>query len=168
VDTRKTTPGLRLIERYAVRCGGAHNHRFSLSDALMAKDNHLAILTRSSGQTGVRDLTAALRDAFAALPHTTHKEVEVDRLDQIAPGLGVALIRERSNGHVRIEASGNVNLSTVRSIAETGVDIISVGALTHSVRALDLGLDIRTDDKAPAQVTPPPIVSGAMTTKAGC
>ena len=167
VDTRKTTPGLRLFERYAVRCGGGHNHRFSLSDAMMAKDNHLAILTRSSDQTGARDLNTALREAFAALPHTTHKEVEVDRLDQIGPVLassvdtimldnfsledmrvGVALIRERSNGHVLIEASGNVNLDTVRSIAETGVDIISVGALTHSVRALDLGLDIRTQAEA--------------------
>lgn len=161
-DTRKTTPGLRLIERYAVRCGGAHNHRFSLSDALMAKDNHLAILTAN----GERDLTSALRESFAVLPHTTHKEVEVDRLDQIeavlAAGVdtimldnfslddlrtGVALIRQRSkreegNRRVLIEASGGVSLETVRAIAETGVDIISVGALTHSVRALDLGLDI--------------------------
>lgn len=159
VDTRKTTPGLRLIERYAVRCGGAHNHRFSLSDALMAKDNHLAILTNH----GQRSLTDALRRGFATLPHTTHKEVEVDRLDQIEPVLaagadtimldnfsledmrtGVALIRERGHGHVLVEASGNVSLDTVRAIAETGVDVISVGALTHSVRALDLGLDIDT------------------------
>lgn len=157
VDTRKTTPGLRLIERYAVRCGGGHNHRFSLSDALMAKDNHLAIVT----QGGQRDLTASLREAFASLPHTTHKEVEVDRLDQIAPVLeagvdtimldnfsladmraGVALVRERCGETVLIEASGGIALDTVRAIAETGVDIISVGALTHSVRALDLSLDI--------------------------
>jgi nicotinate-nucleotide pyrophosphorylase (carboxylating) len=157
VDTRKTTPGLRLIERYAVRCGGAHNHRFSLSDALMAKDNHLAILTANN----TRGLAEYLREGFATLPHTTHKEVEVDRLDQIEPVLaagadtimldnfsladmrtGVALIRERSHNRVLIEASGGVNLDTVRAVAETGVDIISVGALTHSVRALDLGLDI--------------------------
>ncbi|SEG33347.1 nicotinate-nucleotide pyrophosphorylase [carboxylating] [Bryocella elongata] len=156
VDTRKTTPGLRLIERYAVRCGGAHNHRFSLSDALMAKDNHLAILTSN----GERSLTESLREGFATLPHTTHKEVEVDRIDQIESVLaagadtvmldnfsledmraGVALIRERAP-QVLIEASGNVSLDTVRAIAETGVDVISVGALTHSVRALDLGLDI--------------------------
>jgi len=156
VDTRKTTPGLRLIERYAVRCGGAHNHRFSLSDALMAKDNHLAILTNNSE----RSLTESLREGFATLPHTTHKEVEVDRIDQIDAVLaaridtvmldnfslqdmraGVALIRDRAP-HVLIEASGGVSLDTVRAIAETGVDIISVGALTHSVRALDLGLDI--------------------------
>jgi nicotinate-nucleotide pyrophosphorylase (carboxylating) len=157
VDTRKTTPGLRAIERYAVRCGGGHNHRFSLSDALMAKDNHLALLT---GQ-GSRDLTSALRAGFARLPHTMHKEVEVDRLDQIDAVLaadvdtvmldnfsladlcaGVALIYERTGGHVLVEASGGVTLETVRAIAETGVDIISIGALTHSVRALDLGLDI--------------------------
>src|SRR5580692_1903782 len=79
VDTRKTTPGLRLLERYAVRCGRGYNHRFSLSDAVMAKDNHLAVLT----QNGSRDLTEALREARASLPHTAHFEVEVDRSDQI-------------------------------------------------------------------------------------
>lgn len=153
IDTRKTTPGLRRVERYAVRCGGGTNHRTTLSDALLAKDNHLAALCGA-------DLTTALRQAFAVLPHTVHREVEVDRLDQIAPVLaagvdtvlldnfsladletGVAFIRERGNGHVRIEASGGVTLETVRDIAGTGVDLISVGALTHSVRALDLGLD---------------------------
>ncbi len=153
VDTRKTTPGLRLLERYAVRCGGGHNHRFSLSDAVMAKDNHLAILKAS----GAGDLTVALRDAKAKLPHTVHFEVEVDRLDQIeavlAAGVdtvlldnftmeqlreGVAMIA----GRALVEASGGVTLERVAEIAATGVDIISVGALTHSVRALDLGLDI--------------------------
>lgn len=152
VDTRKTTPGLRQLERHAVRSGGGSNHRFSLSDAVMAKDNHLAVLT-----AGGRDLTEALREVRSRLSHTTHLEVEVDRLDQIEPVLaagvdtimldnfgleqmreGVALI----DGRAIVEASGNVNLDTVAAIARTGVDVISVGALTHSVRSLDLGLDI--------------------------
>ena len=152
-DTRKTTPGLRVLERYAVRCGGGHNHRFSLSDAVLAKDNHLAVLTGGDPAK----LTAALAGVRAQLPHTVHFEVEVDSLEQIEPVLaagvdtimldnfsnadlvtGVALV----NGRALVEASGNVNLATIAAIARTGVDIISVGALTHSVRALDLGLDI--------------------------
>lgn len=152
-DTRKTTPGLRAFERDAVRAGGGSNHRFSLSDAVMAKDNHLAVLTRS----GI-DVATALRDALTRLPHTAHVVVEVDRVDQIPAVLeggahtvlldnfslddlraGVALIGARANA----EASGGVTLETVRDIAETGVDVISVGALTHSARALDLGLDVR-------------------------
>ncbi|VXC03265.1 putative nicotinate-nucleotide pyrophosphorylase (carboxylating) [Microbacterium sp. 8M] len=154
-DTRKTTPGLRAFERHAVVAGGGRNHRFSLSDAVMAKDNHLAVLTR-----GGRDVATALREAIATLPHTTHVVVEVDRLDQIPAVLeggadtvlldnfslddlraGVALI----DGRATAEASGGVNLDTVRAIAGTGVDVISVGALTHSARALDLGLDVRID-----------------------
>lgn len=157
VDTRKTTPGLRAFERHAVRCGGGSNHRFSLSDAVMAKDNHLAVLTAGSSDDAAA-LTAALREGIARLPHTTHVEVEVDRIAQIEPVLaaevhtvmldnfglddlrrGVQLIA----GRAIVEASGGVNLDTVRAIAETGVDVISVGALTHSARALDLGLDIR-------------------------
>ncbi|GAA2068179.1 carboxylating nicotinate-nucleotide diphosphorylase [Microbacterium hatanonis] len=155
VDTRKTTPGLRAFERHAVRSGGGHNHRFSLSDAVMAKDNHLAVLTA----TGL-SVTAALQGAIARLPHTTHVEVEVDRLDQIdavlAAGIGTIMLDnfslddlragvERVAGRATVEASGGVNLETVRAIAETGVDVISVGALTHSARALDLGLDIAID-----------------------
>lgn len=154
VDTRKTTPGLRLVERYAVRCGGGHNHRFSLSDAVMAKDNHLAILT-ATGQ----GLTAGLLAGFDALPHTVHREVEVDRLDQIEPvlatGADTVLLDnfsledlrtavEQIAGRAKTEASGNMKLDRIRQVAETGVDLISVGALTHSVRALDLGLDIAT------------------------
>jgi len=154
-DTRKTTPGLRAFERHAVLAGGGRNHRFSLSDAVMAKDNHLAVLSR-----GGRDLATALREAIATLPHTAHVVVEVDRLDQIPAVLeggaqtvlldnfsledlraGVALI----DGRATAEASGGVNLDTVRAIAGTGVDVISVGALTHSARALDLGLDVRID-----------------------
>ena len=156
VDTRKTTPGLRLVERYAVRCGGGHNHRFSLSDAVMAKDNHLAVV----GATGGTSLTEALRKMREALPHTTHIEVEVDRLDQIeavlAAGVDTIMFDNFSTADMRtgvmqvggralIEASGGITLARIREIAETGVDIISVGALTHSVRALDLGLDLRTE-----------------------
>jgi len=153
VDTRKTTPGLRLIERYAVRCGGGHNHRFSLSDAVMAKDNHLAILAAN----GSGNLTQDLRAARTSLPHTTHIEVEVDRIDQIEPVLaaGVDTIMldnftvdqlragvQQIAGRALVEASGGITLASIRDIASTGVDIISVGALTHSVRSLDLGLDI--------------------------
>jgi len=155
VDTRKTTPGLRMLEKAAVRAGGAHNHRFSLSDAVMLKDNHLAVLAAQG-----LDLTAAIRSVRARIPHTTHLEVEVDRLDQVPAVLeaepdsimldnftraelreGVALVA----GRAIIEASGGVTLETVRAIAETGVDVISVGALTHSAPALDLGLDIDID-----------------------
>jgi nicotinate-nucleotide pyrophosphorylase (carboxylating) len=153
VDTRKTTPGLRAFERHAVRSGGGHNHRFSLSDAVMVKDNHLAVVTAHGGLT----VTEALLGLRAQLSHTTHVEVEVDSIGQIdavlAAGVdtimldnfgpdelrqGVAVIA----GRAIVEASGNVTLETVREIAQTGVDVISVGALTHSIRSLDLGLDI--------------------------
>jgi nicotinate-nucleotide pyrophosphorylase (carboxylating) len=153
VDTRKTTPGLRELERYAVRCGGGRNHRFSLSDAVMAKDNHLAVLT--GGDPAL--LTEVLRTARERLGHTTHFEVEVDSIEQIEPVLaagvdtimldnftpeqlreGVAIV----SGRAIVEASGGVNLDTVSAIAATGVDVISVGALTHSVVNLDLGLDV--------------------------
>ena len=152
VDTRKTMPGLRVLDRHAVVAGGGHNHRFSLSDAVLAKDNHLAVLT--AGGLSVTDAIRSVRDRIG---HTTHLEVEVDRIDQIEPVLaggvdtimldnftldelreGVALVA----GRALIEASGNVSLETIGAIARTGVDVISVGALTHSVRALDLGLDI--------------------------
>ncbi|WP_309127937.1 carboxylating nicotinate-nucleotide diphosphorylase [Microbacterium sp.] len=152
-DTRKTTPGLREFERHAVVSGGGSNHRRSLSDAVMAKDNHLAVL-RQQGQ----DLGSALRDALSRLPHTTHVVVEVDRVDQITAvltgGADTVLLDNFSledlraavdqiAGRATAEASGGVNLDTVRAIAETGVQVISVGALTHSARALDLGLDVR-------------------------
>ena len=152
-DTRKTTPGLRVLERFAVRCGGGSNHRYSLSDAVLAKDNHLAVMTGGDPAK----LTGLLLAAKAQLGHTTHFEVEVDRMDQIEPVLaagvdtimldnftvpelqaGVALVA----GRALVEASGNVNLETVAAIAATGVDVISVGALTHTVAALDLGLDV--------------------------
>lgn len=155
-DTRKTTPGLRAFERHAVRSGGGANHRYSLSDAVMAKDNHLAVLTRSG-----MSVTEALRDAKTRLSHTAHIEVEVDRLDQIeavlAAGIGTIMLDNFSlddlrtgvaqvDGRATVEASGGVSLETVRAIAETGVDVISVGALTHSARALDLGLDVHIDE----------------------
>jgi len=152
VDTRKTTPGLRLLERYAVRCGGGHNHRFSLSDAVMLKDNHLAALADDEGV----DLADAIRNARMQLPHTTHVEIEVDRLDQIAMALAAGADTilldnfsleelkqavQQIAGKAITEASGGVTLDRIPQIAATGVDLISVGALTHSVRALDLGLD---------------------------
>ncbi|CAO1652064.1 carboxylating nicotinate-nucleotide diphosphorylase [Salinibacterium sp. NSLL150] len=152
VDTRKTTPGLRALERHAVRSGGGHNHRFSLSDAVMAKDNHLAVLAAA----GI-DLGEAIRQARARIGHTTHLEVEVDRLDQVetvvSAGVDTIMLDNFSledlragvelvAGRAIVEASGGVNLDTIAAIAATGVDVISVGALTHSVRSLDLGLDI--------------------------
>ncbi|MGY5765800.1 carboxylating nicotinate-nucleotide diphosphorylase [Brachybacterium sp. DNPG3] len=151
-DTRKTTPGLRALERHAVRCGGGSNHRFSLSDGVMAKDNHLAVLR----QQGI-DLTEAIRGARAQLGHMTRLEVEVDRIDQIEPviagGVDVIMLDNFSledlergvaivAGRAIVEASGTVTLDTVGAVARTGVDVVSSGALTHSVRSLDLGLDM--------------------------
>ncbi|WP_019174566.1 carboxylating nicotinate-nucleotide diphosphorylase [Brevibacterium ravenspurgense] len=149
-DTRKTTPGLRFLERYAVRCGGGHNHRRGLSDAVMLKDNHLSLLGEGDA------LTEALRAGIAELGHTVHVEVEVDRYEQIEPvvaaGIGTIMLDnftpdqlrkgvEQVAGRAVVEASGGVNLNTIADIAATGVDVISVGALTHSVVNLDLGLD---------------------------
>ena len=129
VDTRKTTPGLRLLERYAVRCGGGSNHRFSLSDAVLVKDNHLAAIEG--------DVTAALLAMKARLPHTVHVEVEVDRLDQLEPilaaGVDTVLLDNFSlddlytavrqiSGRALAEASGNVRLERIAAIAATGVD----------------------------------------------
>jgi nicotinate-nucleotide pyrophosphorylase (carboxylating) len=152
LDTRKTTPTLRAFERYAVVCGGGTNHRFSLSHGFMAKDNHLAVLA-----AGGTDLSAELQRVKGGLAPGIPFEVEVDRLDQIeavlAGGAEIVMLDNFSvadlaravtliGDRARTEASGGVNLSTVRAIAETGVNTISVGALTHSAPALDLGLDI--------------------------
>jgi nicotinate-nucleotide pyrophosphorylase (carboxylating) len=155
LDTRKTTPLLRVFEKYAVVCGGGTNHRFSLSDAAMAKDNHLAVLLEEFDG----DLTKAITDGASRLPAGIGLEVEVDRLEFIEPVLaagvvntimldnfsldelrtGVALVA----GRAVIEASGGITLDTIRGVAETGVDVISVGALTHHIDSLDLGLDVR-------------------------
>jgi len=146
-DTRKTTPGLRALEKYAVRCGGGVNHRFGLDDAILIKDNHIA----ACGSVG-----EAVRRAKAFAGHLTKVEVEVDGLEQLAEVLihapdvvmldnfsldDLAEAVRRAGGRAVLEASGGVNLQTVRAIAETGVDVISVGALTHSAAVLDIGLD---------------------------
>ncbi len=146
-DTRKTTPGLRALEKHAVACGGGINHRFGLDDAILIKDNHVAVCG------GVAE---AVRRASAHAGHLMKVEVEVDGLDQLdaalAEGPDVVMLdnfsledlREavaRTAGRVTLEASGGVTLETVRAIAETGVDVISVGALTHSAPNLDIGLD---------------------------
>ncbi|MFN3868465.1 MAG: carboxylating nicotinate-nucleotide diphosphorylase [Hyphomicrobiaceae bacterium] len=147
VDTRKTTPGLRAFEKYAVRCGGGGNHRIGLFDAVLIKDNHIA----AAGGVGAA-ISAARRNAG----HMVKIEVEVDTLEQLVVVLGykvdaVLLDNMRTDtlrtavamvaGSATTEASGGVSLDTVRDIAETGVDLISVGALTHSAAVLDLGLD---------------------------
>lgn len=148
VDTRKTTPGLRAAEKYAVRCGGGENHRLRLDDALLIKDNHIAF---------AGGISAAIKKARDNAGHMVKLEVEVDTLTQLKECLkhkvdavlldnmslsnlekAVAMI----DGACLAEASGGVTLETVRAIAKTGVDIISVGALTHSAPCLDLGLDI--------------------------
>jgi nicotinate-nucleotide pyrophosphorylase (carboxylating) len=146
-DTRKTTPGLRAIERYAVRVGGAHNHRDDLGAAVLIKDNHIAACG------GVRQ---AIERARAAAPHTAKIECEVDSLDQLdaalAAGADIVLLDnmpaevvaravERARGRALLEASGGITLRRVAELARAGVDAISVGALTHSVRAADVGLD---------------------------
>jgi len=148
VCTRKTTPGLRALEKYAVRCGGGVNHRFGLDDAILIKDNHIA---------ACGGVAKAMERARAAAGHLMKIEIEVDRLDQLDEALpfrpdvimldnfALADLKtavDRVAGAVVLEASGGVNLQTVRAIAETGVDAISVGALTHSAPILDIGLDI--------------------------
>ena len=145
--TRKTTPGLRAFEKYAVRCGGGVNHRFGLYDAVMIKDNHIAACG------GIQKAIAACR---AAVGHMVKIEVEIDGLDQLdaalAGGADIILLDNMSTDDMRaavkqtagraiLEASGNVTINTVRAIAETGVDVISSGWITHSAPCLDLGLD---------------------------
>jgi nicotinate-nucleotide pyrophosphorylase (carboxylating) len=145
--TRKTTPGLRALEKYAVRCGGGINHRYGLDDAILIKDNHIV----ASGGIG-----AALARAKAAAGHLVRIEIEVDTLAQLdealAGGPDVIMLDNfslddlrtavaRAKGRAILEASGGVTLATVRAIAQTGVDVISSGTLTHSSPALDIGLD---------------------------
>lgn len=151
VDTRKTTPGHRMLEKYAVRVGGGHNHRFGLYDAVMIKDNHI------KGSGGISQAVAAAR---SQIPHTMKIEVEVENFHQLEQAMAagadiimldnmkpsdmkeaVRIMKERSP-HILVEASGSVTLDTIKSIAETGVDVISVGRLTYSVQALDISLDL--------------------------
>ncbi|WP_151737921.1 carboxylating nicotinate-nucleotide diphosphorylase [Paenibacillus tengchongensis] len=151
VDTRKTTPGHRMLEKYAVRIGGGANHRFGLYDAVMIKDNHI------KGAGGIRQ---AVGRARANIPHTMTIEVETESLEQVEEALSAgadiimldnmspALMKEAvsrikaKSPHVKTEASGNVSLETVRVIAESGVDVISVGRLTYSFASLDISLDL--------------------------
>ena len=148
VDTRKTHPGLRAIEKYAVRCGGGSNHRFGLDSGVLIKDNHIA----SAGS-----IRAALERAHAVAPHTFRVEIECETLAQVeeavANGAATILLdnmpiadlqRARAivGDGVLLEASGGITLESVRAIAETGVDLISVGALTHSPKAVDLSMRI--------------------------
>jgi nicotinate-nucleotide pyrophosphorylase (carboxylating) len=161
-DTRKTTPGWRALEKYAVRCGGGRNHRMGLYDAVLIKDNHLAWLTAEGDQQAI---AAAIAAARTRAPRSTVIEVEVDSLkqldlallcgpelilvDNLGPEMLAAAVRLRDETapQIVLEASGGVTLETVSALARTGVDRISVGALTHSAPALDIGLDL---DVAPS------------------
>lgn len=151
LDTRKTTPGWRRFEKYAVTCGGGYNHRIGLYDMVLIKDNHLAALRNESPNA----IAVAVRRARAQYPKLK-VEVEADTLEQVEQAvaahadiilldnMSLAQLREavhRAKGRAQTEASGGVNLASVRAIAETGVDLISVGALTHSARAMDIALD---------------------------
>jgi nicotinate-nucleotide pyrophosphorylase (carboxylating) len=153
LDTRKTTPGWRLLEKYAVRCGGGHNHRLGLSDGILIKDNHLAATAKEF------DIQAAVLRTRECYQDKVPIEVEVDTIDQLRHVLSVkpaivlldnmttdelraaVKLRDEQAPSVQLEASGGVTLTSVREIAETGVDRISVGALTHSALALDIALD---------------------------
>ena len=152
LDTRKTTPGLRALEKYAVRVGGGHSHRFNLADGILIKDNHLAAL-KDRGE----DIAAAVRLARLGTPHTLRVEIEVTSVDQaleaLAAGAEVLLLDNMdledmrrvvgvAQGRALTEASGGITLDNVRAAAETGVDFISVGAITHSAPALDMSLDV--------------------------
>jgi len=151
VDTRKTTPGLRLLEKYAVRCGGGKNHRFGLFDAVLIKDNHLGVLGRISSNP----VAYAVKLAKQKYPELK-VEVEVEDLQQLdwaieagadvvlLDNMSIDMIRDavkQAAGRVQLEASGGITLANVREVAEAGVDYISVGALTHSAPAVDIGMD---------------------------
>ena len=157
LDTRKTTPGWRRFEKYAVACGGGKNHRIGLFDMILIKDNHLVAL-QSAKPNAIAAAVAHARKKFPKLK----VEVEADTLKQVvqavAAGADIILLDNMSStqlrqavnivkGHAKTEASGGVNLQTVRSIAQTGVDFISVGAITHSARAVDIGLDFEAGAK---------------------
>lgn len=157
-DTRKTTPGHRMLEKYAVRVGGGHNHRFGLFDAVMIKDNHI----KAAGGVG-----PAIAAARSQIPHTMKIEVEVETFDQLHTAIeagpdiimldnmslsdmaqAVRIMKSKAP-HILVEASGNVTLESVKSIAETGVDVISAGRLTYSVQALDISLDLNERKQQP-------------------
>lgn len=153
LDTRKTTPGLRMFERYAVRAGGGQNHRFGLADGVLIKDNHIAAARHRGAQ-----FAQIIAEARAGAPHTLRIEIEVMNLDEVQEALAghadVILLDNMSaddirfaveiiGGRVIVEASGGVTLENVRAIAEAGVDFISVGRLTHSAPALDISLDVQ-------------------------
>ena len=155
IDTRKTVPGWRLLDKQAVRAGGGHNHRMSLADGVLIKDNHIA--AAATKNEGIADL---VRKARAVAPHTVRIEVECDTLDQVRQALDASAdivmldnmtldeMREAvglCKGRALTEASGGITLDTARAIAETGVDLLSSGAVTHSVKALDLSLDVTVD-----------------------
>lgn len=155
LDTRKTVPGWRLLDKYSVRMGGGHNHRMSTADGILIKDNHVAAVA-----TRGESLTDLVRRAKATAPHTIRVEVECDTLEEVQQALdaGAELIlfdnmtNEQMAEGVRLckgkaltEASGGITIDTVRGIAEAGVDLISSGALTHSVKALDISLEVRPD-----------------------
>jgi len=148
IDTRKTTPGLRILEKYAVRMGGGHNHRFGLYDAVLIKDNHVAIAG------GIKSAVNSVRKQIS---HTVNIEVEVENLSQLQEALEMKVdiimldnmnletVKEAVKmvkGEVLIEASGGITLEKVRKIAQIGVDLISVGSLTHSVKSLDISMEI--------------------------
>jgi len=148
VDTRKTTPGLRQLEKYAVRVGGGHNHRLGLFDAVMIKDNHIRV---------VGSIKQAVVNARCQVPHTAKIEVETEDLSGVREafeaGADIIMLDNMDlhtmaeavrliNGRALVEASGGINAQTIAAVAATGVDIISVGALTHSVMALDISLDV--------------------------
>lgn len=152
VDTRKTVPGHRYLDKYAVRMGGGHNHRMNLADGILIKDNHIEALR--SQEMG---LGQVVQLALARASHTIKVEVEVETLEQLREALDagahiimldnmpVETMRQAMgmvNGRAVVEASGGINLDTVRAVAETGVDLISIGGLTHSVTALDISLDL--------------------------
>lgn len=155
VDTRKTVPGHRYLDKYAVRMGGGHNHRLNLADGILIKDNHIqALRSRELG------LPEVIKLALSRASHTIKVEVEVESLEQLREALaaGAHIIMldnmtvdtmrqamEIVDGRAVVEASGGIDLETVRAVAETGVDLISVGALTHSVTALDISLDLEFD-----------------------
>ena len=153
VDTRKTVPGIRQLEKYAVRMGGGHNHRYNLADGILIKDNHIAALRAQ--ELGLAEIVSRARENS---PHTLRVEIEVESIDEakeaLEAGADVILLDNMSPEEMRqvvtltegrrlLEASGGINLETVRAVAETGVDLISVGALTHSVMAMDISLDLR-------------------------